>query len=829
MTDDTTVPALQPAPNTVLCEWANGQSHWVRKAVSLVLSSSRDLSVEEIDVVYDLALIENGLLHGPLLPVPPLGLEQRDEEGTESLLLVALDEVTNVNALVEGQRIEFDSSLTVLFGENASGKTGYARILKRVAATRTAEKQILPNVHQTPEGDRTPAAVIEYALGEESHTVEWNNELGIEPLDRMSVFDSPAVALHIDEDLGYVFTPAGLGLFSSVAQSIQGCQKRFGIEIDDSLEANRFTSSFDEGSEVYEIVETLGATTDLQVLRNLANLSEEDLTRLQTLEVEAAALKAGNERLLLAEARHLLKSAELLSDSCKPASRFDEIEYEEARTRLKGALEATESARQAIFDSDSPFGSPDDDWQGFIDSADRFLKHTGHPDYPSDINVCPYCRQPRGEDAIDLLSKYRQFLDDALRKAVAESEKAVDTAGPQLDPIAVAKARASIEGLDVARASDEWIVVGVAFLTEAEAALADLSSRSGVSGGLRETASKALEDLSQVIDGFEKRIEELELVAEHQAEAVGLRENELRDLQARKTLRSLFPHITEHVLKAERRAKLQMLNSAIPNVLRSLTRASNSVSEAIQNRSFDVLFEEECAKLDTPPVTVEYQGRLGEAQRHKVVANHQPSAILCDGEQNVLALADFLAECRMRNVSTPIIFDDPVSSLDYRRSKLVAKRLVELSETHQVIIFTHNVLFISDLLSLRNRTDERITYYEIRNDGYRIGVVSSDVEPRLDHPNRIARKIDSLVSDAKAAEGSAQDRLINEAVDLVRKWLAAFVEQILFNNVIQRFRSNIRLGSIHKIRIEGLREAILEVAEAFEKCSQYTEAHSQGG
>lgn len=828
MTAGPPVTTVDVTPSAALCDWANMQPHWIRKIVSRVLSSSQALTTDEIENAYAVALIENHLLHGPLQPIPALGPDQRDEAVQEPLLLVALDEVSNVNALAEGQRIDFDPSLTMIFGENASGKTGYARIFKRVAATRTAETEILPNAYQTSATDRTPAATIEYLLGEERHTVDWSNELGLAPLDRISVFDSRAVALHIDQDLGYVFTPAGLELFSSVARSIQDCQERLGTNVDGLHEDNRFAMSFDEGSEVYRIVEGLGPATELQVLSDLANLSDAELARLDELEVAAAALRAGNDRLLLVEARQLLRLAKLLGDSYVPASQFDETKYEEARTSLQGALEASEDARQAIFESDSPFGTPDDEWQAFIAAAERFLDHAGHADYPENLSVCPYCHQSLGEDAADLLSRYRRFLDDALQKAVTESEKAVDAASPQLDGGVLAGAQASLEGLDSTRATDDWIVAGVAFLARAEAAVTALEDRVAITAGLPEMASNALGDLSSIVDRLQSRIEELELIAEQQTESAGLREAELRDLQARRTLRTVLPHIAKYVIRTKLRAALQTLGTMIPNILRSLTRTLNSVSDEIQNRSFGILFDEECAKLDAPQVTVEYHGRLGEAQRHRVVADHQPSEILSDGEQNVLALADFLAECRMRTVSAPIVLDDPVSSLDYHRSKQVAARLVELSETHQVIVFTHNVLFVSDVISLRSHRAERIAFYEIRNDGYRIGIVSPDVEPRLDHPNNIARRIDTLVAEARAAEGSAQDERISLAVDLVRKWLEAFVEQILLGGVVQRFRSNVRLGSVDKIRVERLPEAIAEVSDAFEVTSQYTEAHSQG-
>ena len=65
--------------------------------------------------------------------------------------------------------------------------------------------------------------------------------------------------------------------------------------------------------------------------------------------------------------------------------------------------------------------------------------------------------------------------------------------------------------------------------------------------------------------------------------------------------------------------------------------------------------------------------------------------MLSEGEQKVLALADFLAESRMRGTKAPLVFDDPVTSLDYRRLDEVAARIQNLAETHQVVVLTHNI------------------------------------------------------------------------------------------------------------------------------------------
>lgn len=73
--------------------------------------------------------------------------------------------------------------------------------------------------------------------------------------------------------------------------------------------------------------------------------------------------------------------------------------------------------------------------------------------------------------------------------------------------------------------------------------------------------------------------------------------------------------------------------------------------------------------------------------------------VLSEAELKCCALALFLSECNLMEVQQPIIFDDPVNSLDASIIQAFTNRLKELP--NEIIVFTHNVLFMEAL------TDER--------------------------------------------------------------------------------------------------------------------------
>ena len=101
--------------------------------------------------------------------------------------------------LCEGEHIDFGHGLTLLFGENGSGKTGYARILKRMAGSRS-EEDILPDVKL--EDDPPPLSVdIDYRLGGTEFSIKWDGEQAQPPFTLMSIFDNPSASLHVDSEL----------------------------------------------------------------------------------------------------------------------------------------------------------------------------------------------------------------------------------------------------------------------------------------------------------------------------------------------------------------------------------------------------------------------------------------------------------------------------------------------------------------------------------------------------------------------------------------------------------------------------------------------------
>ena len=71
--------------------------------------------------------------------------------------------------------------------------------------------------------------------------------------------------------------------------------------------------------------------------------------------------------------------------------------------------------------------------------------------------------------------------------------------------------------------------------------------------------------------------------------------------------------------------------------------------------------------------------------------------VLSEGELQSIAIASFLAEISLSGHTGGLVFDDPVSSLDHFRRAKVAQRIADEAERRQVIVFTHDTVFLGEL------------------------------------------------------------------------------------------------------------------------------------
>ena len=156
-----------------IIEWSKAQSDWQRDALRRVFVTG-DISPADIDDLVDLCKAAHGL-SGPRAPAALSDEHIAVKTSTKGpVSLISVTHHRGVNALAPEQTVAFGPQLTIVFGQNAAGKSGYTRILKRACRSRAAEN-VLGNV-LGEDAPFKPQATIRFREHDKEFELAWGSE-----------------------------------------------------------------------------------------------------------------------------------------------------------------------------------------------------------------------------------------------------------------------------------------------------------------------------------------------------------------------------------------------------------------------------------------------------------------------------------------------------------------------------------------------------------------------------------------------------------------------------------------------------------------------------
>jgi hypothetical protein len=607
----------------ILISWANQQDHWVRAITTEVLATRADLSDASVQSAYSLLQAEKGLNSTTAPNVPPLAEGLIPFADSDPLHLHRISDVAGVNALASGQAILFNPRLTVLFGENAAGKTGYVRVLKRLASARAAQP-ILGNVHAAP--TCTPRATIEYSLSGTAHTLAWNAESGLSPFTRISVFDSTVVSLHVDEDLTYVFTPAELALFLYVHRAIDAVKRHLEQAKNNSQPkpVNPFLHRFTPDSHIYPKIEAIGHTTSLIDLRQFATVTAEEEAEIATLRTEIESLKQPTaDRLQVATADRDLYST--LLTAAQLTNSFPWETYNAALQHLRDVHARHITASHNSFSDENIPALFSAAWKDFIIAGELYLRKSAAP-LPLRVgDPCPYCQQNLTTKALTLVLKYRDYCSNELR---TQLDSATDVVKQLIEPLTALQLVYLKDSCERRRLTytdpscEPPLLAGalafIALLTERLAQVTDEKAVTDIDA-TRATANGLISGLDDAITKLTRSISDLQQQAVQRAQQVEALSTKLRVIENRLTLRSLLPDLTTYVENAKWAARATPIVTRLTSLLRELTEHSKAASKEMLDNDFERLFYSECELLLAPKVKLGFAGRKGQVCVSKII------------------------------------------------------------------------------------------------------------------------------------------------------------------------------------------------------------------
>lgn len=808
--------------------FADALPYWAKYLGAKILDG-HEINDEVIEASYKFLLEELDLLDKSPRADIEINYSPSDDASAykADLVLKELKNVEGVNALIEGQAIEFSQFLTIIYGANGSGKSGYIRLLKRIFYSKSPE-EILPNVH-IEHGHKEIKAELVFSAAGSDIPLEYPINQDAAEFGQFSVFDGKSVIKHLEQKNEFEFRPAGLSFFAEYSAAIVQLEQRLQVDVAAKSTLNQYGLWFDGDSEIKTFVEGLSANTTAADLKKYTPYSEEDKT-------QHAALQKSYDELLIASAGkdkeigNLQTYNRLLSEnklSVKALNKFFTAENIKAINDKINDVVAKEATAKAEgienFQTDKIEGIGTEEWKKFIVAADVFAKKQNeNPNaYPEDGDNCLLCHQPLSEDAQQLIENCFSFI-----KSVAEQQ--AKTAREELTALKEQMEKLSFDLFPADGILTSWL--STTHATELAAIKKSLTDQKALAASLVAdmTAKKAAErspiqtsvESHTTISGkIERGIKILQ---------DGTEKTELAKLHASKTLlehkekyNTHFPTLEAFVntlvwVKKAGKAKFEK---------RQITDTEKILSNKYFNQKYVDTFNAECQKLNGNfGIEISHTGTAGKSYRQLRLKGRNPNAVLSEGEQKVIAIADFLAEMQMSDINRGIVFDDPVTSLDDYRKSEIAFRVVEIAQDKQVTVFTHDLAFVAALISHSNTLSIGHDCHWIENeDGKTPGRIYLKNTPSYEKEYKTSHKAGEYLKAARAAGPEKREENIKNGFAALRTSYEAMVVFTLFNGVVQRFEERVSVDSLARIKFDdAIRE---ELVDSFYQCCRYMEGH----
>lgn len=794
------------APIDDVEDWSKKLSLWKQDALRR-LAISNDLA--DVDFEELLAMVKSaaGLALDAQPPIPtPFTKEHYGSGKHQPIILKGIANVENVNRLASKASLRFcPNALTVIYGRNGSGKSGFVRILRTACRTRVenpAKLKVLADVYGTTNGPQTADILIDAGAGEIA--IPWSAGNTASPqLMQVAVFDTASAQLYVDGGNQIRYLPFGLALphrINAVCLKLKeklDAERAGKVGNQVSLTAIAFSVERETNAQLFN--KSLGmATTDAQI-GTATTFSDTDQQRLDKITV---ALSAG--ATAVADVSALVNWLDaLLSEIDVVVKGFDNIGLQQLTALRNAALTARQTAEVAadkMFTDEPITGVGSDTWRALWAAARDYSLKEAYPgkEFPvhtvdSEVSVCVLCQQPLLPDGAARMLRFQKYMADTVDAAASKAEKALNDTIADISELAHLRATDFSDRLEQVRKRDSSLANALETFRETAIKLrADALAR------LRGEEIATLPPL--MVPAIEIKALNLKLKAEMETltQADNLEERaklnaEVSELEDRKILAINKDRI---IVRRDLLAVDDAYSRALADVqTKSITQRANELVDTHLTSAVVSRFDAERARFDIMHLKVGLSRKSNQTRAEFEVdpqtkLTKVTSEILSEGEQRALALAGFLTEVALTDGSGPIVIDDPVSSLDRDRSGKVAERIAEEASKRQAIVFTHDIIFFNELCRVADAIGIEPITVALFSDKAAAGKVDAAgmVWKGLTVAKRIGRiKNDSAALPKLNAKSPADYEVqVKNLYGRLRDTYERAVEEVIFRNVVQR-------------------------------------------
>lgn len=833
-----------------LADWCAEQQPWAVDAMQRAATSTT-LTTENVTALVNRIALAHGLT------VEGNHLCDSFDESTVVTLATTPDDVilhsvgplNGLDRLVPDQILKFAvEGVTVIFGENGSGKSGYTRALRQLCGARKDPDLQGDVFADGPE----PSKSITYSYRQgtsEAVSATWNDgDAKPEQLAGITLLDTDNLRVYVESKNQILYLPPEVACVSRLSDLYQAASAQYRSWID----ANRKQYGSTFGAHYQQGTTAAQLSARLQIDSPESDLPTESELRLAakwTPELEAELIRL-NEQIVQGPAavasrydRIVAACTTVVEDLERNLPKIDESAANADHGTLQTRSEAkriAETLRGEQIGSQPIAATGSDSWKVLFQWARQFAAEAGvrqlnEPFVSGD--PCPLCQQSLSNDAAKRLASFDAYL---LGRAAQEAQVADGAVQSRIATLRELRFKTEAELLVLLGETAAHSPEAALLVQQAVAFTANLGVRRDErvqqleSGRLQPLATQP----ASPIDGLRALAKALS------AQAVSLRSEDsqtasiadrIAQLNAQKQFHAQIEEAVErrHALFATcRYSQCEAALNTGP-----LSRLLSSLRKELISPELKTRIEAEIAGFALTHIPFKFSDESDRGVSYfevELATNKRAkkARVLSEGEQRALSLACFLAESHVADRKSGIILDDPVTSLDHGRVRRVARRLIdEAAKGRQIVVFTHNLVFYHELMLScldRTKTVPALPCLIQQGASGEFGIVSVGDEPWVarkvkDREQSLRAMIDAIPGELAVTSEDYRRRCTSYYAALRETWERA-VEEIVLNDVVRRFGSDV--GTLRLAGVEVSDEDFLIVYRAMKRASEFS-GHDQ--
>jgi energy-coupling factor transporter ATP-binding protein EcfA2 len=780
--------------------WANNKPAFIKDALRRIITSSA-ITQTDIDELALLLKKENGDTSVTInaIPIDSTHIPATIATGTVYPKLISIKDPINVCALHNQGHLQFpNSGLTVVYGNNGSGKSSYSRILKKLCWSRNSNIELKKNVF-TPSTSQQKVDFIIKVNGTNTPFQWLENSPTHSALSSIFVYDNDCGNVYVNNENPTQYKPIGIDLLERLIPVLNEISQKLNSEI---VGYNTQKPLLDQAL----------STTPTGMW--FANLESKTRTGIDTyIQFTQTNTDRKNELFTLINSQNPLQNIQNLTSLIgrienyiqqfrRIEERFNDTSIQEIRnlrSRYESVKLAYDIATNELNGLNTLAGFGTNPWRTLWDAAKNFANSNGMTDdqsFPSGVSMekCVLCQQDLDEAAQLRLQGFSRFILNDISTQLSSIQREIEQKITDYNNLVVAPFDNFTE---LVQYITDFQNQHIAFHQSVNTNKTTLINHLQNGGEFTVTVNSISTLIENLLPNINVQLQQNNQLLNNRNALVV----EFNELVAKEFLFHHKTTILQYFDENKYKTWIGVCQAQLSTnfVSRKIGEFMEDQAVTLQHREFInhlSYFNQDLSSKVLISKTRTTQGNTFQKCGLNGVA-HTIDSILSEGEKKVIALSNFLADCTIDNRKNTIVFDDPVTSLDMDYRDLIASKIVELSNDRQIIVLTHDLYFVRLLLDIHRRIlgqDCHILGVE-KHRGI-AGVVVDDI-PYLakniqERINSIRRDLD-IIDALPLNQIQRAEEITEKLKKQFRKLLEKTVEDILANDSIKRFSKNINL------------------------------------